>query len=142
MTPAAPTWDDIETFVNADGWREVPRGERGGSSSDHIFYDKALPDGRLLQTHISHSRKKTVSAGRFGAILRDQLEVSKDEFWECVRTGKPVDRPVPLDEIPTHQHPAWDVNVLVNDLHLTADQVMALSPEEAQERVYQHWASG
>lgn len=141
MTASSPTWGDIERFVQADRWRQIPSSERGGRSSDHVFYDKTLPDGRLLQTHISHSRKKSMSPGRFGAILTRQLEVSRDEFWECIRSGRPVDRPVPLDEPDERLNPAWVVNVLVGELHLSAEQIAALSPEAAEQLVHDHWAA-
>lgn len=95
MTPVAPTWGDIEAFLAADGWRQTP--QHGGERQRHVFYEKVLEDGRVLQTHVSHSAQKSLSPGRFSNILRYQLEVSKDEFWDCIRTGKPVDRPVPVD---------------------------------------------
>jgi hypothetical protein len=77
--------------------------------------------------------------GRFSAILRDQLEVSKDQFWECVQTGQPVDRPVELDDVPPG-HPAWVVNVLVGELHMTGDEIADLSREEAERLVHEHWS--
>lgn len=142
MTPAAPTWGDVGDFLAADGWREVPGGERSGSRRRHIFYEKVLPDSRVLGTHVSHSRQKTMSPGRFNSLLHHDLEVSKNEFWDCVRTGKPVDRPVTLGADETVQHEAWVIAVLVSDLHLTPDELEALSPEEAQALVLRHWAGG
>ena len=140
MTPASPTWADIEAFLVADEWRKLLGGERGGSSSDHVFYEKLAPDGRLLQTHVSHSSKKTVSAGRFGSILREQLEVSRQDFWRCIQTGKPVERPVPVDDRATVRHPAWVINVLVRDLRIGAAEIETLSAAEAERLVYEHWA--
>ena len=142
MTPNSPTWADIKAFLAADGWRELPSGARGGSSADHIFYEKALPDGRVLQTHVSHSANKSLSAGRFREILRHQLEVSKDAFWEAIRTSTPVDRPAPVEAPEPHQHPAWVVAVLVGKLHMTGEDIAKLSPDEAQARVQQFWTTG
>lgn len=81
-----------------------------------------------------------MSPGRFGAILRDQLEVSRSEFWECIRTRKPVDRPVETEEPPV-EHPAWVVAVLVGDLHMSPEELEALTAEQARELVEQHWSS-
>jgi hypothetical protein len=137
LTPRAPTWADIEAFLGADGWHRVAN--RGGGRQRHVFYEKVLDDGRVLRTHVSHSGGKTLSPGRFGTILRHQLEVSKDEFWECVRTGKPVDRPVPVDEGPV-EHEGWVVAVLVNELHMGPDEIEALTPEEAERIVTEYWS--
>lgn len=142
MTPTAPTWGDIADFLAADGWREIKSGERGGTRRRHVFYEKLLDDGRVLQTHLSHSASKTMSPGRFSTILREDLEVSKEEFWNCVWTGKPVERPVPVDEPALVEHDAWVVAVLVGDLHMSAEQIASLSREEARARVHKHWAGG
>jgi hypothetical protein len=139
LTPAAPTWGDLEDFLGADGWRQVKKGERGGSRSRHVFYEKTLADGRVLQTHISHSRQKTLSPGRFSSVLRHQLEVSRQQFWEGIRTQRPVDRPVEPEEGPV-EHEAWVVAVLVGELHMSAEQIAALSREEGQKLVQEHWS--
>lgn len=121
MTPIAPTWGDVEDFLGADGWRQVEKG------------------GRVLQTHISHSRQKTLSPGRFSSVLRHQLEVSREQFWECIRTQRPVDRPIELEAGPV-EHEPWVVAVLVGELHMTAEQIAALSEKEAQRLVHEHWS--
>jgi hypothetical protein len=139
LTPTAPTWGDVEAFLAADGWRQVKGGERGGSRSRHLFYEKTLDDGRVLQTHISHSRQKTLSPGRFSGVLRHQLEVSREQFWESIRAQRPVDRPTELEERPV-EHAAWVVAILVGELHMTAEQIAALSEEEAQGLVQEHWS--
>ena len=132
MTPAAPTWDDVAAFLAADGWREIPK--HGGSRQRHVFYEKVLDDGHVLQTHVSHSGQKTMSPGCFSSIIRHDLEVSKAEFWECIRTGQPVDRPASVEDAPV-EHEAWVVAVLASDLHMSAAEIEALTPEEAQQIV-------
>jgi hypothetical protein len=137
LTPAAPTWGDIETFLAADGWRRTA--QHGGKRQRHIFYEKVLPDGRVLQTHVSHSAQKSLSPGRFSAVLRNQLEVSKAEFWSCLHTGEPVVRPVSVDEAPV-EHDAWVVAVLAGELHLSPDDIARLTVEEARRIVHEHWS--
>lgn len=80
-----PTWAQVERFCRVDGWSEVRR-------SGHVFFEKVLADGTVLQTHRSHASRKTMSAGRFRAILRYQLQVSEEQFWEALSTRKPVQR--------------------------------------------------
>jgi len=136
LTPTAPSWGDIAAFLAADGWRELPH--RGGGRQRHLFYEEALAGGRVLQTQISHSGRKTLSPGRFSSILGD-LEVSRDAFWECIRAGEPVDRPVVVEDAPV-EHEAWVVGVLVSELHLSADEIEALTPERARRIVEEHWS--
>lgn len=140
MTKASPSWGDVEKFLAADGWKQIPAAKRGGRRQPHIFFEKQLGDGRILQTHISHDRSGTISAGRFGAILRDQLRVSRAEFWEAMRTGEPVDRPVEPEEYAPVEHEAWVVGTLVGQLHMSAEQIEGLSEEEAIELVHKHWS--
>jgi hypothetical protein len=138
MSRASPTFGDIEDFLAADGWRQV---RVGGRRQRHLRYEKLLADGRLLQTQISHSRAKSISPGRFAAILREQLEVSREQFWQAIRAGEPVERPVDLDEPePAVEHPAWVVRVLVEELHLSTDEISSLSTQEAIDRVHEHWS--
>ncbi len=140
MTPNAPTWGELEKFLGVDRWVRLPAGSRGGRSEDHIFFEKILPDGRVLQTHISHSRRGRPSAGRFAAILRGQLEVSREQFWAALQKGEPVDRPAVLEESDLVEHEAWVVAVLARELHMTAERIAALGIDDAKRRVLDHWS--
>ena len=140
MTPTSPSWADVERFLGADGWRQVPASERGGRRQSHIFFEKELPDGRLLQTHISHDRSSTISPGRFSTILREQLEVSRAEFWEAIRSGEPVERPVERDGEEVAEHEPWVIAVLVDELHMTAEEIEKLTEQEAIDLVHKHWS--
>jgi hypothetical protein len=139
MTPHAPTWAEIERFLKIDGWTRLPAASRGGSSQDHIFYEKLLDSGELLQTHISHSSSKCPSSGRFSAILREQLKVSRENFWQALRDRAPVDRPC-LQENAPPEHDAWVLAVLTRDLHMTAEQIAVLDVDAAREMVLAHWS--
>ena len=83
-----PTWAQIERFCRIDGWREVRR-------SDHVFYEKVLVEGVVLRTHRSFSSRKTMSPGRFKAILRYQLRVTEEQFGSALDTRSAVDRSAP-----------------------------------------------
>lgn len=139
MTAPAPTWGEVERFLQIDGWRKLGSEERGGPRSGHLFYEKLLDDGRLLQTHVSRSRAKRPSPGRFSGILREQLEISRDEFWRALQSGEPVERPAPAEEDQPVEHEAWVVDVLANQLHKSAEELAELSVEEARQRVWDHW---
>lgn len=129
--PREPSWDEVEAFARADRWRH-------NRESGHAQWEKLLPGGVLLQLPMSRGGDKTMSPGRFRQILRDQLKVTREQFWDAIRTGEPVDRSAPTEE-PTVQHPVWVMSVLVNDLHMSAAEIEALSPEEAEALVHEHW---
>lgn len=140
MTPTSPSWADVERFLAADGWRQIPAGERGGRRQSHVFFEKELADGRLLQTHISHDRSSTISPGRFAAILREQLEVSRGEFWEAVRSGEPVERPVEMDGEEVVEHESWVIAVLAGELRMTPGEIEQLTEQAAVDLVHEHWS--
>jgi hypothetical protein len=140
MTPNAPTWGEMEKFLQADGWTRLPASSRGGSSENHIFFEKLLDSGELLQTHISHSRRGGPSPGRFGVILRQQIKVSRAQFGEGLSSGEPVARRAPADTEQQVEHEAWVLVVLTSELHMTAEQIEALDAEQAKQLVLDHWA--
>lgn len=136
MTAAAPTWGELEQFLKIDGWRQLPASGR----SAHVFFEKALDDGRILQTHVSQSRDKRPSPGRFSLILREQIEVSREEFWKTLGRGEPVDRPAANEAEQAVEHEAWVVAVLAGQLHMTAEEIEALEPDAARQLVHDFWA--
>jgi hypothetical protein len=140
MTPDAPTWGEIEKFLKVDGWTRLPAASRGGSSENHIFFEKLLDSGDLLQTHISHSRGGRPSAGRFGLILREQIKISRVEFWQALSSGESVVRPAPVEAEQPVEHEAWVVAVLAGALHMTAKQIEVLGTEQARQLVLDHWS--
>jgi hypothetical protein len=73
-----------------------------------------------------------MSPGRFGTLLRHDLEVSKKKFWACIRSGRPVQRPVARDEPAVVEHDAWVIAVLVGELPMSPEELGALSREEAE----------
>jgi hypothetical protein len=126
-----PTWGEIERFCRIDGWRESRR-------TDHVFYEKVLADGTVLRSHRSFAGGKTMSPGRFKAILRDQLVVSEDDFWAALETKEPVARPSDPPEV--EALPAYLVRTLKTELHLSEAEIAELSPEDAQRLVHEHWS--
>lgn len=121
-----PTWDEIREFVRFDGWRE-------DRSTGHDFFEKVLPDGEILRTHVSRSGAKSVSPGRFRAILADQLHVDEPAFWEVLRTRRPAARPSPTPEPPPLGLPLWLARALEREVGLTGDQLAGLDVATARD---------
>lgn len=73
-------------------------------------------------------------------ILRDQLDVCEDEFWDCVLHGRLPDRgatPVPKEALPADL-----VYLLVHRVGLAAETVAELTKEEAVTRLQRCWNGG
>ena len=127
-----PTWGEIARFCRIDGWRESRR-------TGHVFFEKVLADGTVLRTHRSFSGGKTMSPGRFKAILRNQLQVTETDFWTALEKEEPVARPSEQQKEEATL-PAYLVRVLKDELHLSEPEIGELSLEEAQRLVHERWS--
>lgn len=125
------TFRDLKTFVEHDGWTEEPNLVRGRArTSDHWRYRKDLPNGTTLRTKVSHSLRDEIGIGLFKHILRDQLQVGEDEFWDVVRrraTEATEPRPPTAATIP-----GWLVQRLILTVGLREDDIRAMTVEEAR----------
>lgn len=126
-----PTFDEIEAFLGIDGWSQ-------DRSTGHGFYEKVLPDGETLRSHTSFAAKKTMSPGRFKAILADQLKVSEAEFWEALRSKRPVSRPSQLPQPAPESLPNWLREALRHECGLNEEDLVLLAEDEARQRLMQH----
>lgn len=120
-----PTWGEFREFLRHDGWDE-------DRATGHDFFEKTLPDGEILRTHASRSVSKTISPGRFKAILSDQLRLSEAEFWEVLRTKTPAPRPSPAPEPAPKSLPLWLARSLEREAGLTLEHIATLDEDEAQ----------
>jgi len=123
--------------VNIEGWHRVP-------SSHHDTYELDLADGRVLRTRISRPPNKTTYGARMWThILRDQLEVTADEFWACVHDGNiPVRGPQDETEDIGAAIPAEIVTLLVERVGMTRSDLVGITKQEAIERLHKYWTSG
>lgn len=71
----APTWKQVKKFCEKDGWDK--------REGHHTFYRKRMPDGYLKRVKVSHGTG-TIPKGRWNHILKRQLEVSEEDFWNIV----------------------------------------------------------
>lgn len=107
----------------------------------HLTLEFELHDGRILRTRISRPVDRTTyGPSIWSHILRDQLEVSPEEFWACILERQPPDRGAPA--MPPDSLPANLVFGLIREVGLTADEVAALSKEEAVARIQRFWSDG
>lgn len=82
-----PMRSDHEAFCRIEGWTQLSNAR--GRTGHHVTFELPLPDGQVLRTRISHPPdRQTYGPSLWAHILRDQLFVSEEEFWSCVRRKK------------------------------------------------------
>jgi hypothetical protein len=140
MSWPAPTRADHDKFCRIEGWTPVSDAA-GRTGTHHVTYERALPDGRILRTRISHPPNRTsYGAGLWAHILRDQLDVDEATFWAAVRDGVKPSRGAAAT--PAETLPAELALLLVNRVGLTREQLAAMTKTEAIERLNRFWTEG
>lgn len=120
-----PTREDHDDICANEEWKLV-RGAAGKPVTHHKTYELTLWDGRILRTRISRPVDRTdYSARMWSHILREQLEVSPDEFWSCARDGVKPDRGGPEVVAPRKSVPVYLVRELTR-LGIAEAEILAL----------------
>ncbi len=69
---------DLKRFCERDRWVLI-------RSTDHWYYEKVLPDGRVLRTKVSRSLQREIPRHLWERILKHQLHITEVEFWKKLR---------------------------------------------------------
>jgi hypothetical protein len=139
-THPTPNRSHLQMFCKIEGWTLVADAT-GRPVGHHQTYQLALPDGRILRTRISRPvNRSDLGASLFAHILREQLDVTTDQFWLTVDTGIPPNRGASTP--PAETLPLELVNVLIRRVGLTDKQVRSLTRSEAIDRVNEFWSTG
>jgi hypothetical protein len=132
--PSRPgTWAELGQFCEVDGWTLV-RTETG-----HMFWEKALATREVLRTHQSFNGADP-SQELFSRILRDQLKITRKQFWEALISGSPVARPVEGIEDEPPQYEAWVIRGLTS-YGVPESEIYKMTPDVARELLQQKWSS-
>ncbi|MBI3970650.1 MAG: hypothetical protein HY332_05125 [Chloroflexi bacterium] len=76
---------------------------------------------------------------QFSFILRTQLMVTQDRFWETLLTRRPVRRPpAPTPEL-APAPPQWVVDALKYQFGKSEEEIAAMTPDEAEQYVREQW---
>lgn len=119
-----------DAFCRTEGWNLV-RGATGKTVTHHKTYEITLWDGRVLRTRISRPINSSEYGPRLWShILKQQLEVTQEEFWDCVRNGKVPDRGFAPMPAPEHSIPLFLLKELIR-LGVSEKDALALTPAEA-----------
>jgi hypothetical protein len=132
---SAPTWGDLVAFCKADQWNL-------SRQTKHAVYTRVLADGTALQTEASRGKDAhDIGVGLFHFILRVELRVSEEEFWEAIRTGEPARRPAhPAPPRVPPKPSAGMVHQLRKYLRLGDDEISELSKDEAIEKLNEYFS--
>ena len=131
-----PTRKDHQNYCLNEGWTRV-RNARG-KGGHHVTFELTLPDGRVLRTRLSHPpNRQTYGPSMWAHILRDQLQVSEDEFWACVQEKKVPQRG--RVEPTTPSIPAGVVAQLLSN-GVQESEVRVMSRADAIERLNLIWS--
>jgi predicted RNA binding protein YcfA (HicA-like mRNA interferase family) len=132
------TFGDLKDYLDrAPGWTKEPNLARGRrKEGDHARYSKTRPDGGRSRTKVSGHPREEIGDDLFKHILRDQLKITEPEFWAVVRDQK---TPAPPSSDPgaapqasrSPGIPGWLVTCLVDAAGIPEDEVLAMTPEEA-----------
>ncbi|MFC9291436.1 cytotoxic translational repressor of toxin-antitoxin stability system [Streptomyces sp. NPDC057052] len=140
MTWPQPDRENHDRFCRVEKWLRV-RDARGRTGTHHVTYELTLHDGRILRTRVSHPVDRTAyGAAMWRHILRDQLDVTEDEFWACAQQGEPPDRGAPGP--PREALPADLVYLLIHRVGVGEDTVAGMTRDEAVARLQQYWTDG
>ena len=135
----AGTRVDHNQFCLNEEWVLV-RDAYGRPVRHQVTYELALNDGNILRTRVSRPADKTAyGPSLWKTILRDQLWVTEDEFWVCVRGKKLPDRGQSADETPEASLPAGLVYQLIHVVLVPEDEVKNLTLEQALAVMNEHW---
>lgn len=136
----AGTRVDHNRFCLNEEWTLV-RGARGREVRHHVTYELDLPDGRVLRTRVSRPVQKVVyGVDLWKAILREQLCVTEDEFWACVKSKVKPDRGGGSVEPPPQSLPASLVHQLIHQAGVPEEQVATMTLKEAVKAMTAHWS--
>lgn len=130
---------DHDAFARIEGWTEV-RNARGQAVRHHITYELELPDGRVLRTRISRpANRESYGPALWKLILTEQLSVTEEQFWACVKDRRLPDRGGDSGDLPSRALPAQLVFQLLN-IGLPETQVAQMTLEEAVATMTEHWS--
>jgi hypothetical protein len=138
----AGTRADHEAFCRADRWapKRDARGRAG--AGDHVRYRLELPDGRVLNTKISRPVDRTVyGENLWQVILREQLQVTEEQFWACVHNGTSPDRGFITEPGPSAETIPVNVVHVLKANGLTDAEIIALGRADAIKRAQEIWST-
>jgi hypothetical protein len=136
------TWPPLDrqahaAFCATENWTPVLNSRE--RSAHRQTYELRLSDGRILRTRISRpTNRDTYGPSMAQHVLRDQLDVTAEEFWSCVRDGIAPQRGEPRP--PAGSLPLDLVHLLIHRVGIPEAEVAQLTREQAIKLINDYWA--
>lgn len=130
-------------FVETEGWEKKGTARGAGKTGDHYRYNLHLATGDVLTTRVSHGSGQINDPKLIAAIYRDQLAVSEESFWRCVKDGVLPPRPEPPTTAPEGE--ALDAKLvrnLIRKVGLSEAEIATLTKAEAVGRWEEYLSEG
>ena len=125
-----PTYKELRRFLEVEGWDDKDK-KSPKKTGDHRRYVFTTPNGDRLYTRISHSTGQIHDPGLFAAILRDQLQIDRKQFWDAVDNGIKPKRETQHDALRGVSLDAKLVHNLITKVGLRPESLYEMSAEEA-----------
>jgi len=132
-----PTNKELQRFVEVEGWTDKDQASRK-KTGDHHRYFFTTPTGERLYTRISHGSGEIRDPGLFAAILRDQLQIDKTQFWKAVDKGVKPLRVGPTGAVRAGAIDAKLVGNLLNKVGLPRESLYEMTADQALS-LYNAW---
>lgn len=129
---------DLHEFCRIDGWYDADVAA-GRSTGDHVRYRRVLGNGEVLRTKVSHGSHE-IGGDLLRHVLREQLRVTEEQFWETLRTGEPPVRPEDVKPPARAGIPLWLVRRLREQVGLPETEIADLD-EHAARAVWDEWCA-
>jgi hypothetical protein len=136
-----PTNSELRKFVETEGWEDKDK-QSGSKTGDHHRYLLRLETGEVLYTRVSHGSGGIDDPGLFAHILREQLRVTEQQFWDCVRRGVKPPRPGAAPPPPENRIDGRLAYNLVKKVGLTPEQLASMDQEQAVEAWHRYLTEG
>lgn len=134
-----PTLKELRRFVEVEGWEDKDA-RSGKSKGDHHRYVFTTPAGERLYTKISHGKDEIRSPKLFTIILKDQLCIDEEQFWNAVDNGVKPKRPMPESIEERAGIDAKLAGNLINKVGMAQKDLVGLSQTEAV-KIWHDWLS-
>lgn len=120
-----------DAFCVTEAWVLV-RGATGKPVTHHRTYELTLWDGRVLRTRISRPINSSEYGPHLWSHILKQLEVTQEEFWNCVNDGQLPARGFEPKPAPAQSIPLFLLRELIN-LGVSEKEALSLTPARAAE---------
>lgn len=125
-----PTYKQLRRFVEVEGWEDKDKKSQK-KTGDHHRYVFTTPKGERLYTRISHGSGQIQDPGLFTAILRDQLQIDRTQFWSAVDNGAKPKRALPGGAIRVGSIDAKLARNLLTKAGVSSESLYEMSAEQA-----------